>query len=73
MDENKGRFEEIFAVVTTAYKSTSPMDFVAVLLFIELIIYISNLEFFIIELIRYFSISEILHNLLSLQIAVLSS
>ena len=37
------------------------MDFVAVLLFIELIIYISNLEFFIIELIRYFSISEIIH------------
>ena len=31
MDENKGRFEEIFTVVTTVYKSTSPMDFVAVL------------------------------------------
>ena len=33
MDENKGRFEEIFPVVTTVYKSTSPMDFVAVLKF----------------------------------------
>ena len=31
MDANKGRFEEVFAVVTTVYKSTSPMDFVAVL------------------------------------------
>ena len=31
MDVNKGWFEEIFAVVTTVYKSTSPMDFVAVL------------------------------------------
>ena len=31
MDANKGRFAEIFPVVITAYKSTSPMDFVAVL------------------------------------------
>ena len=31
MDVNKGRFAEIFPVVITAYKSTSPMDFVAVL------------------------------------------
>ena len=31
MDVNKGRFAEIFPVVTTVYKSTSPMDFVAVL------------------------------------------
>ena len=31
MDVNKGRFAEIFPVVTTAYKSTSPMDFMAVL------------------------------------------
>ena len=33
MDVNKGRYEEIFPVVTTVYKSTSPMDFVAVLKF----------------------------------------
>ena len=33
MDVNKGRYEEIFPVVFTVYKSTSPMDFVAVLKF----------------------------------------
>ena len=27
MDVNKGRFAEIFPVVTTVNKSTSPMDF----------------------------------------------
>ena len=27
MDVNKGRFEEIFPVVTTVYKSTSPIGF----------------------------------------------
>ena len=32
MDANKGRFAEIFPVVTTAYKSTPLMDFVAVLM-----------------------------------------
>ena len=32
MDVNKGRFAEIFPVVTTAYKSTPLMDFVAVLM-----------------------------------------
>ena len=31
MDANKGRFAEIFPVVTTVYKSTSHMDFVAAL------------------------------------------
>ena len=31
MDVNKGRFAEIFPVVTTVYKSTSPMGFMAAL------------------------------------------
>ena len=32
MDVNKGRFAEIFPVVTTVYKSTSSMGFMAVLM-----------------------------------------
>ena len=44
MDANKGRFAEIFPVVTTVYKSTSHMDFVAVLLNISEILH-NNLSF----------------------------
>ena len=42
MDVNKGRFVEIFPVVNTVYKSTSPMDFVAVLLNILVLNLVKN-------------------------------
>ena len=68
MDVNKGRFAEIFPVVTTVYKSTSPMDFVAVLKWAIrqriLVLHYHKCEPLI--------ISEILHISPFLQIAVLS-